>query len=139
MFIVSREIDEFKITDTWVNKNLKYTHGYGATLSRVEKVTDNGQPDLLLKNIPPETDEKEIKIKRPEIYFGKKTNEYSLVNTLEEEFDYPDGDKNKYCKYKGKAGIKLNPFKRALFDYNKSVLRTVSERNLGKRSNLSAL
>ena len=94
-FIASREIDESKITDTWVNKNLKYTHGYGATLSRVDKVTDNGQPDLLLKNIPPETDEKEIKIKRPEIYFGKKTNEYSLVNTLEEEFDYPDGDKNK--------------------------------------------
>ena len=126
-FIASREIDESKITDTWVNKNLKYTHGYGATLSRVDKVTDNGQPDLLLKNIPPETDEKEIKIKRPEIYFGKKTNEYSLVNTLEEEFDYPDGDKNKYCKYKGKAGIKLNPFKRALFALRqKSVKLMVS-------------
>ena len=66
-FIASREIDESKITDTWVNKNLKYTHGYGATLSRVDKVTDNGQPDLLLKNIPPETDEKEIKIKRPAV------------------------------------------------------------------------
>ena len=46
-FIASREIDESKITDTWVNKNLKYTHGYGATLFRVDKVTDNGQSDLL--------------------------------------------------------------------------------------------
>ena len=31
-----REIDESKINDTWLNRHLKYTHGYGATLSRVD-------------------------------------------------------------------------------------------------------
>ncbi|MCB6367888.1 UPF0182 family protein, partial [Intestinibacillus massiliensis] len=93
-FQSAREIDEEKISDTWLNKHLKYTHGYGLTLSRVDKVTSSGQPDMLIDSIPPISDVQEIQIKRPEIYFGEKTDNYILVNTNEEEFDYPDGDNN---------------------------------------------
>ena len=35
-FLATREIDETKISDTWLNMHLKYTHGYGVTLSRVD-------------------------------------------------------------------------------------------------------
>ena len=31
-----REIDESKISDTWLNRHLKYTHGYGYTMSHTE-------------------------------------------------------------------------------------------------------
>ena len=31
-FLSAREIDESAIKDTWLNKHLKYTHGYGITL-----------------------------------------------------------------------------------------------------------
>ncbi|MDO4518032.1 MAG: UPF0182 family protein, partial [Bacillota bacterium] len=31
-FLSAREIDEEKISGTWLNRHLKYTHGYGATL-----------------------------------------------------------------------------------------------------------
>jgi uncharacterized membrane protein (UPF0182 family) len=40
-FLTAREIDETKISDTWLNKHLKYTHGYGVAMSRVDKVTSS--------------------------------------------------------------------------------------------------
>ena len=58
-FQSAREIDEEKISDTWLNKHLKYTHGYGLTLSRVDKVTSSGQPDMLIDSIPPISDVEE--------------------------------------------------------------------------------
>jgi uncharacterized membrane protein (UPF0182 family) len=110
-----REIDESKISDTWLNRHLKYTHGYGYTMSQVNAVTSSGQPDVVVKNIPPESKVSGISIKQPRIYFGEMTNDYSLVNTKEDEFDYPDGTRNRYTKYKGTAGIRLNPFARLMF------------------------
>ena len=83
-FQSAREIDEERISDTWLNKHLKYTHGYGITLSRVDKVTASGQPDMMIDSIPPVSEVEEIQITRPEIYFGEKTNNYVLVNTDEE-------------------------------------------------------
>ncbi len=66
-YLATREIDESKISDSWLNRHLKYTHGYGITLSRVDKVTASGQPDVLIGNIPPESSVEEIQITRPEI------------------------------------------------------------------------
>ncbi len=114
-FLSAREIDEEKISQTWLNKHLKYTHGYGITLSRVDEITASGQPEMLISNIPPVSSVDEISIDRPEIYFGEETNEYAIVNTNEDEFDYPDGDSNEYTKYEGSAGIKLNPVTRLMF------------------------
>ena len=98
-FLSAREIDEERIRSKWLNQHLKYTHGYGITLSRVDQVTASGQPAMLIDSIPPISKVDEINFDRPEIYFGEKTNNYILVNTQEDEFDYPDGDANKYCKY----------------------------------------
>lgn len=108
VFLSAREIDETKISQEWLNKHLKYTHGYGITLSRVDKVTASGQPDMLIDSIPPVSQIEEISIERPEIYFGELTNNYILVKTDEEEFDYPDGSSNTYTLYEGDAGIELN-------------------------------
>lgn len=131
-----REIDEEKINDTWLNRHLKYTHGYGATLSRVDTVTSSGQPAVMIKNIPPETDKKELEIKRPEVYFGESSNDYILVNTKEEEFDYPNGNENKYAKYKGKAGIKLNPINRLLFSIREGSLKLLVSSNIKSDSRI---
>ncbi|MDD7347017.1 MAG: UPF0182 family protein [Clostridiales bacterium] len=125
-----REIDEEKINDTWLNRHLKYTHGYGATLSRVDTVTPSGQPSVMIKNIPPETDKEELKINRPEVYFGELSNDYILVDTKEDEFDYPDGNDNRYTRYKGTAGIKLNPFNRLLFSIKERSLKLLVSSNI---------
>lgn len=135
-FLTAREIDENKIDTSWLNRHLKYTHGYGATLSRVDKVTSSGQPDVLIGNIPPESEVKEIKITRPEIYFGELSNEYIVVNTDEKEFDYPDGQSNKYTMYEGKAGIKLNFFNRVLFSIKEGSLKLLVSSNIDSDSKI---
>ena len=135
-FLSAREIDENSINDTWLNKHLKYTHGYGITLSRVDKITASGQPDMLIGGIPPVSDVDEIKITRPEIYYGELTNNYVLTNTSEEEFDYPDGNENKYTTYEGDAGIKLNPLNRFLFAVKERSLKLLVSGNVKSSSKI---
>ena len=101
--------------NTWVNRHLIYTHGYGLASSPVNKVTSEGLPDLLIKDLPPSIDI-DMKIDHPEIYYGEKTNEYVFVNTQTKEFDYPKGDQNVYTHYQGTGGVPINSFvRRALF------------------------
>lgn len=129
-YMGTREIDEGKITDTWLNKHLKYTHGYGVTLSRVSTVTSSGQPDVLIKDIPPVSEIEEIDITQPEVYFGELSNNYILVNTSENEFDYPDGSANKYNRYEGTAGIEMNLFNRILFAIREQSLKILVSSNI---------
>ena len=134
-FLSPREIDEERISGTWLNKHLKYTHGYGATLSRVDKITASGQPDMLIQNIPPES-AVDVQITDPEIYYGEITNDYVLVNTSEDEFDYPDGNNNKYCQYEGTAGIKMNPITRLMFSVREKSLKMLVSGNIKSSSKI---
>ena len=129
-FLTAREIDETKISDTWLNKHLKYTHGYGVAMSRVDKVTSSGQPDVLVGNIPPVSAVEEIEITRPEIYFGELANEYVIVGTKEQEFDYPNGDTNSYTMYEGNAGIKMNLFNRLVFAIREGSVKLLVSSNI---------
>ena len=135
-FLSAREIDESKISSTWLNKHLKYTHGYGVTLSRVDQITASGQPDMLVKNIPPASSVDEIDVTRPEIYFGEMTDNYALVNTSEDEFDYPDGNNNKYTQYEGNAGIKLNPLNRFMFSVRERSMKLLVSGNIKNKSKI---
>ena len=99
--------------NTWVNRHLIYTHGYGLTLSPVNEVTSEGLPYLLIKDLPPSFDA-DLKIDRPEIYYGEKTDDYVLVKTRTKEFDYPKGDKNVYTTYQGTGGVPIESFPRRL-------------------------
>jgi len=136
-FLSAREIDEAKmINDQWLNKHLKYTHGYGVTLSRVDKVTASGQPDMLIESIPPISEVEEIQIDRPEIYFGELTNNYIIVNTDEQEFDYPYGENNVYTEYEGNAGIHLNLFNRCVFALKEQSLKLLVSTNIDSSSRI---
>jgi len=114
-----RELDVDQLAEqaqTWVNRHLVFTHGYGAVVSPVNEFTREGLPVLLVRDIPPQSTEPALQITRPEIYFGELTREYAIVNTTEPEFDYPSGDQNIYTRYKGPAGVPLGGFLRpALF------------------------
>ena len=135
-YLAAREIDEEKISNTWLNKHLKYTHGYGVAISQVNTVTASGQPDVVEGNIPPETNVAELKITRPEIYFGELTNDYVIVNTKEQEFDYPDGDQNKYTTYKGESGVKLNLLNRLLFAIREGSIKILVSSNITSDSRI---
>ncbi len=137
-FLAAREvdIDGSKISDTWLNRHIKYTHGYGVTLSRVDKVTSSGQPDVLVGDIPPNSSVEEIQIDNPAIYFGQLTNDYILVGTDEEEFDYPGDEANQYTKYSGDAGIKMNFANRCLFSVRERSLKLLVSSNITSDSKI---
>ena len=95
--------------NTWVNRHLTYTHGYGLAASPVNEVTSEGLPRLVIKDVPP-VSKIGLKVDQPEIYYGEKTNQYVLVKTKTKEFDYPRGDSNVYTVYEGKGGVPINSF-----------------------------
>ena len=74
VFLSAREINAEDTDDSWLIQHLKYTHGYGLTLSRVDKITSSGQPDMPIDSIPPVSRVEEIDITQPEVYFGELTN-----------------------------------------------------------------
>ncbi len=92
---------------TFVNEKFKYTHGYGLTMTPVSEFTDEGLPNFLIKDIPPQAAYPELAVERPQIYFGELTTTPAYVNTSEEEFDYPRGDQNAYIRYPGSGGVEL--------------------------------
>jgi hypothetical protein len=74
-------------------------------MNPVNKITSEGLPELVIKDIPPSADV--LKIDEPRIYYGEKTDDYVLVNTETREFDYPQGDANQYTKYSGDSGVSI--------------------------------
>jgi uncharacterized membrane protein (UPF0182 family) len=82
-------------------------------MSPVNEASGDGLPVLTVKDIPPKTDS-DLKITRPEIYYGQIANDYVLVKTGTQEFDYPKGDTNAYTTYTGKGGVFVGSYARKL-------------------------
>jgi uncharacterized membrane protein (UPF0182 family) len=117
MMLAAREINVEKLPESsrnWINEKLIYTHGYGVTMNSVNGFTPDGLPDLLLSDMPVRSTAPDIKVTRPEIYFGQLTNTDVYVNTRQQEFNYPQGESNAYTSYQGKGGIPIGSFGRRL-------------------------
>jgi uncharacterized membrane protein (UPF0182 family) len=98
----------------WINEHLQYTHGYGAVVGPVNRITAEGLPELYVKDIPPVRTTKSLSITRPEIYYGEVSNEYVFVRTRSQEIDYPSGDENVYTTYQGQGGVRVGSIWRRL-------------------------
>jgi len=92
----------------WQNERIFNTHGYGVVMAPVSDVIQSGLPNLVLKNIPPESSHA-LQITQPAIYYGELTNDYVLVGTKEEENDYPLPVGNRMAKvhYQGEGGVPI--------------------------------
>lgn len=137
-FLSARELnyDNLGAEVSWLSKHLKYTHGYGITLSRVDAITDTGQPKMIIDNIPPESDTEDIQITRPEIYFGQSTDDYVITNTSEQEFDYPSGTSNVYTTYEGDTGIELSLFRRIFYAIREQNIKILVSTNINSDSKI---
>ncbi len=130
--IAARELDYKDVPDaakTWVNKHLVYTHGYGFTLSPVNRVAPGGLPYYFVKDIGVEDSQNQgslsisnaeirasIPIANPRIYFGEIANTYVMTGTQTQEFDYPSGNANEFNVYDGRGGIPIGAtWRRLLF------------------------
>ena len=129
VLIAARELDYAAVpqeAQTWVNQHLIYTHGYGFTLSPVNRVAAGGLPEYFIKDIgitegTPLTTSSEavrtsIPIGQPRIYYGENTDTYVMTGTKVKELDYPSDNDNVYNIYDGRGGLALDSWwRRMLF------------------------
>jgi uncharacterized protein len=132
VFVSARELDYSAVpqkAQTWVNRHLIYTHGYGFTMSPINIAQPSGLPTYFVKDIgteadagtlPTATDEirASIPTERPRIYYGELTTNYVMTGThgTDKELDYPSGNDNIYNTYDGSGGIAMHSFwRRGIF------------------------
>ncbi len=126
VLIAARELDYAAVpkqAQTWVNEHLIYTHGYGFTMSPVNRAAAGGLPEYLVKDIGISEERPlttsgaataSIPIGQPRIYYGENTDTYVMTGTKIEELDYPSGNDNVYNIYDGRGGISLDSLERRL-------------------------
>ena len=111
VMVAARELNQDKLparAKTWESKHLQYTHGYGLAMAPSNRVLSNGLPDLWIRDFPPVITQKGLNpVKRPEIYYGERTNDYVIVNTTLKEIDYPKDKNFAETSYAGKGGMLL--------------------------------
>ena len=148
VLVSARELDTSQLAEqaqTWLNKHLVYTHGYGLVLSASNESDTRGLPNFWIGDIPPESIEG-LEVERPEVYFGESTNEYIVVNTGIAEFDFPVGEGREETFYEGDAGVPVgNIGRRVAFalrfgasqilfsDYIEPDSRVIFDRDLATR------
>ncbi len=122
VFISARELEKTQVPNTHVNMVYKFTHGMGVSMNAVNEVTEQGQPNFLIRNIPPvfHTD---IDITQPRIYYGELTNDSVIVGATIKEFDYPSGEANVENLYDGTGGVSLRGINRLLFALREGNMR----------------
>ena len=126
VMLALRELDEPNIpAQDWQNQRLVYTHGFGVVLSPANVVAVDGQPEFLLRDIPPETTEPLLQLTQPRIYFGETYERGRPVivgsGTVQQEIDYPATEEggggaadNRTNSYDGEAGVELSGILRRL-------------------------
>lgn len=104
----------------WINDHFTYTHGYGAIAAKgTNTITDPdkgtvGSPDFTEAGMPTGG---QLGKYEQRIYYGEKTEQYSIVGGPQKELDYEASvGPTKYTSYKGKSGVNLsNPLNRAAY------------------------
>jgi uncharacterized membrane protein (UPF0182 family) len=119
VIISARELTPERLppdAQTWVNRRLKFTHGYGVVVSPVNEVTPEGLPTFFVQDVPPRG---ALRIDRPEIYYGELTNELVILRTRTQEFDYPRGEQNVETTYQADSGVRAGSlFRRLMFAWH---------------------
>ena len=106
----ARELSPDKLPDEaqgWVNQRLQWTHGYGAAMSPVNEFTPEGLPNYFLQDVPPQGS---FELARPEIYYGEQSRNFVVVNSKEEEVDFPTDEGPVYTQYQGQGGVPIDSF-----------------------------
>ena len=121
---------------TWVNQHLIYTHGYGLAMSPVNKVTEDGLPELFIKDLPPKSSV-DLTVEQPRIYYGEATDRYILTGTNQAEFDYPLGNDNAQYNYEGLGGVPIgSSLRRLAYAYSLGNWQLLLSNSLGENSRI---
>jgi uncharacterized membrane protein (UPF0182 family) len=103
---------------TWQNRHLTFTHGFGVVASRADQASQDGAPAFVISDIPPQGELAE-QIQQPRVYFAEITDvPFVVVETEQSEFDFPTTEtgEEQFARttYEGGAGIEIGGFVRRL-------------------------
>jgi len=90
----------------WINERLIFTHGNGLTMGPVSRISKEGLPEFFIKDIPP-VSLGDLKVTRPDLYYGELANDYVIVGSKVPEFSYPTATGNINTAYAGKGGVPI--------------------------------
>jgi uncharacterized protein len=146
--VAARELNRGDLpSQSWVNRHVVYTHGYGAVVSPANTAND-GQPNYLLSDIPGRG---ALPLDVPEVYFGEGLDGYTLVDAKLREFNYPRQGLDATTRFRGNGGVGLSSWaRRAAFalrfnDFNLLIssqiqdnTRIVYQRDIAERVKAAA-
>jgi len=128
VMLATRELSGLPLqADSWQNRHITFTHGYGVVASQVNTANLEGQPVFIASNIPPGGEAEVAPQDQPGIYFGEFANPvFSLVRTdaAELDFEEADGQNQVLTEYAGDAGVNIGSLTRRIMfalrfgDYN---------------------
>ncbi|MEV6251011.1 UPF0182 family protein [Streptomyces sp. NPDC051742] len=96
----------------WINDHFTYTHGYGAIMASGTQTDANGSPVFTEAGLPTKGT---LGTYQQRIYYGEKTDQYSIVGGPQKELDYEENGE-KTTSYKEKSGVSLSStFNRAAY------------------------
>lgn len=96
----------------WINDHFTYTHGYGAIMAAGTQTDANGSPIFTEAGLPTTG---MLGPYQQRIYYGEKTDQYSIVGGPQKELDYEENGE-KTTSYEGKSGVNLSStFNRAAY------------------------
>ncbi|HVF19426.1 MAG TPA: UPF0182 family protein [Mycobacteriales bacterium] len=111
--LAARELDVTGIPggNSWVNRSLIYTHGFGFVAAPADQIDEQGEPIYSSS-----FDEGgAISVKQPRIYYGEQSPTYSVVKTKQSEIDRPsDEAEASTFQYDGEGGVPIGGVGRKL-------------------------
>ena len=114
---------------TWVNRTLRFTHGFGAVLAPTNEVSSGG-PKYVLGS--PASATTSALLKQPRVYVGEKFSGY-VVGATGQELDFGSSSPAA-ANYSGGAGVTVDSFfRRAAFAVRFGDLNLV-KRNFGAKA-----
>jgi uncharacterized membrane protein (UPF0182 family) len=117
VFLAGREIHSEQLpaqAQNWVNRHLKYTHGFGAVMI---PAAQRGEDRMrwFLRNMPLESGVG-LRIDKPSIYYGTGTYPYAIAPNRSGEFHYPGIEEEVLTDYTGTGDLRFGGlFRRILF------------------------
>lgn len=139
VFLAGREMNKENLdasAKSYANQMFRYTHGFGVVASPVNRVTAEGQPEFLIKDIPPKSTGGMPEVTQPRIYYGELTNDYVIVGGGNQELDYSEGLEDIQFTFDGDTGIPLSFFKRLMFAWYYKDYRMLFSGNIGGDSRI---
>lgn len=124
VMVSARELTQQLPEDTWDNRHVRFTHGFGSVANLVAREGTGGSPEFLVQDIPPQTEHEELDTDDPSIYYGTRTPHYRIVPADDPtddqplELHYPQSGQNVYTRYEGDGGVPIGSFwSQLLFSY----------------------